>query len=82
MCTCFPHNLFAISGVCTFKVVSEEGNIQTGYFITRGGSGLDFSGLGRAQVVTFGLGIFWAFQFKNQAWGFQNLGYYNRPENL
>jgi hypothetical protein len=48
----------------------------------RGVSGLDFSGLGRAPVVTFGLGIFWAFQFKNQAWGFQNLGYYNRPENL
>jgi hypothetical protein len=44
-------------------------------------SGLDFSGLGRAPVVTFGLGIFWAFQFK-KVWGFQNLGYYNGPENL
>jgi hypothetical protein len=46
----------------------------------RGGSGLDFSGTGR--VVTFGLGLFWAFQFKNWAWGFQNLCYYNSPENL
>jgi hypothetical protein len=36
----------------------------------RGGSGLIFSGLGRAQVEGFGLGLFWAFKIQNRAWSF------------
>jgi hypothetical protein len=43
---------------------------------------MNFSGLGRAQVLAFGFGLLWAFKIKKWARGFLNLGPYNRPEKL